>query len=163
MNSTRMPASAWWSAWGNERGVALISTLSALLLLTPIVLTLLSVSTFELLISRNLVDTTQALYSAEAGLEWAFNVVVNTPDWSVVGPALVPPAGLLPPGTTITVQRGDLPSDLAVTSTGTVGRAQRTIQALIRRDSTTAPGGSEGPSPANEIFARHVMLNWHER
>ena len=45
--------------------MALISALGALLLLTPLVLALLSMSTFELLISRNLVEATQALFAAE--------------------------------------------------------------------------------------------------
>lgn len=143
----------------NEGGVALISALSALLLLTPLVMALLSVSTFELLISRNLVDTTQALFAAESGIEWAFNVLVNTPDWSAAAATVIVPDDLLPRGRiTITVRQAARADDLAVTSTGAVNRAQRTIQAIIRRDSTTPPG----PASAASAFDRHAVVSWRE-
>jgi hypothetical protein len=139
--------------------VALISALGALLLLTPLVLVLLSMGTFELLISRNLVDSTQALFAADAGIEWAFNLLVNTPDWSVLplGPdTVVVPNDLLPRTTmSITVGKGARANDLTVTSTGTVNRAQRTIQAIIRRDPPTPSG-----TPA---FDRHAVVSWRER
>ena len=49
LSSNGTAAIAWKKAWRSERGVALISALGALLLLTPLVLALLSMSTFELL------------------------------------------------------------------------------------------------------------------
>jgi hypothetical protein len=141
--------------------VALISALGALLLLTPLVLVLLSMGTFELLISRNLVDSTQALFAADAGIEWAFNLLVNTPDWSVLplGPdTLVVPNDLLPRTTmSITVGKAARANDLTVTSTGVVNRAQRTIQAIIRRDPPTRPESSGAP-----VFDRHAVVSWHE-
>lgn len=140
MTSTAAAANAWRTEPGNERGVALISALGALLLLTPLMLALLSMSAFESLISRNLVDASRALYAAEAGIEWGFNRLVNTRDWNVVllGPdgiadtpddgqptnvpgqntaaLLVPPPDLLPWGTTmITVRNDNLVGDLAHT------------------------------------------------
>jgi hypothetical protein len=139
--------------------VALISALGALLLLTPLVLVLLSMGTFELLISRNLVDSTQALFAADAGIEWAFNLLVNTPDWSVLplGPdTLVVPNDLLPRTTmSITVGKAARANDLTVTSAGMVNRAQRTIQAIIRRDPPTPSG-----TPA---FDRHAVVSGRER
>jgi hypothetical protein len=153
--------------------VALISALGALLLLTPLVLALLSMSTFELLISRNLLEATQALFTAEAGIEWAFNRLVNTPDWNaLLGPeativsgqpsaaVLVVPSDLLPrAGMTITLGKAARPTDLTVTSTGTVNRAQRTITAIIRRDAAipSEPSGSEAPA-----FDRHAFVSWRE-
>lgn len=169
---------AWRRASRNERGVALISALGALLLLTPLVLALLSMSTFELLISRNLVEATQALFAAEAGIEWAFNLLVNTPDWSALLPGpdspmstsvagqspaamLVVPNDLLPRARmTITVGKAALPNDLTITSTGMVNRAERTIQAIVRRDSTTPSDLSGGEAPA---FDRHAVVSWYER
>jgi len=163
VKSTGASPHAWGRAARDERGVALISALSALLLLTPLVLALLSVGTFELLISRNLVDTTQALYNAEAGIEWAFSLLMNTPDWAVVAAELVPPAGLLPVGTTISVRQDDQPNDLAITATGAVRGAQRTILAIIRRDSTASTGASASPPPAQGTSARHAVVSWRER
>jgi Tfp pilus assembly protein PilX len=186
MSSTDAAAGAWRKAARGERGVALISALSALLLLTPLTLALLSMSTFELLISRNLVNTTQALYNAEAGIEWAFNLLVNTPDWDVLvagpddiaspvgGPpaadepalttsTLVAPTGVLPVGTAVTVRKDAAASALAVTATGTVLGAQRTIEAVIKREPTVSAGGPDGPSPSHGIFAGHAVVSWRER
>jgi len=141
-----------------ERGVALISALGALLLLTPLVLALLSMGTFELLISRNLVESTQALFAAEAGIEWAFNLLVNAQDWGAVplGPgSLVAPKNLVPRAElSITVGTTARANELTVTTTGRVDRAQRTIQAVIRRDPPIPSG-----APA---FAKHAVVSWHE-
>jgi hypothetical protein len=139
--------------------VALISALGALLLLTPLVLALLSMGTVELLISRNLVEATQALFAADAGVEWAFNRLVNTPDWGALplGPeALVLPNDLVPRArVSITVGKAPRANELTITSTGVVNRAQRTIQAVIRRDPPTPSG-----APA---FDRHTVVSWRER
>ena len=167
MSVTETPGCIWRRAARNERGVALISALSALLLLTPLAMALLSVGTLEFLISRNLVDATQALYVAEAGVEWSFNLLVNTPDWNSVasGPAglLVVPDDLLPRGrATVSVRRATRAGDLAVTSTGTVNRAQRTVQAIVRRDAA-ATGGSGSLALANGAFDRHAVVNWREQ
>ncbi|MGH2652511.1 MAG: hypothetical protein ACRDHK_15015, partial [Actinomycetota bacterium] len=112
----------------------------------------------------------QALYSAEAGIEWAFNLLVNTPDWNAVAPhsdgsPITPPDGLLPRGTTtITVRRGappgtrspsteDADSVVTVTSTAVVNGAQRIVEAVVRRLSTSPQG----------IFDRHALVDWRER
>jgi hypothetical protein len=138
--------------------VALISALGALLLITPLVLGLLSMSTFELLIARNLVEATQAFFAAEAGLDWAFHLLVTTPDWSALLPGpptpvvtLVVPPDLVRATVTVRVGRAALATDLTVTSTGTVNRAQRTIMAVIRRD------------PARpQAFEGHTVVSWRE-
>jgi len=162
-------------------------TLSVLIAVTVPMLTLLSVSVFEPLIARNLVDTTRALYVAETGIEWAFSVLVDTPDGSDALPGageeaegiqpptdpaagLVPPAGLLPWGTaTITARNGGgvvagetslVANDVIIlTSTGTVNGAQRTIEVTVRRAPTSPQGGSEGSKP----LGQHRIVNWRER
>jgi len=109
--------------------MALTLTLSVLVALTVPMLALLSVSALEPLIARNLVDATRAFYLAEAGIEWALTLLIETPagDATVLGatgnpagaqpPAgapghsstanLAPPAGLLPWGTTSITARSD--------------------------------------------------------
>jgi len=153
-----VPATARRTACRGERGVALISALGALLLLTPLVLALVSMGTFELLISRNLVESTQALFAAEAGIEWAFNLLVNTPDWSAVplgSGSPVAPKNLVPRAElSITVATTARANELTVTTTGRVNRAQRTIQAVIRRDPPIPSG-----APA---FDKHAVVRWRE-
>lgn len=150
--------------------MTLVLALSVLIALTAPMLALLSASMFEPLIARNQVDATQALYSAEAGIEWAFNLLVNTPDWNAVvppsdGSPIIAPDGLLPWGTTtITVRRGTPPGTeppstedadgvVTVTSTATVNGALRTVEAVVRRLSTSSQG----------IFDRHALVDWRER
>ncbi len=110
--------------------MALTLTLSVLVALTVPMLALLSVSAFEPLIARNLVDATRAFYLAEAGIEWALTLVVETPAPAAtalgataqpgetpppagpIGPPghsvnMVPPAGLLPWGTVSITARSD--------------------------------------------------------
>jgi len=167
--------------------MALTLTLSVLVALTVPMLALLSASAFEPLIARNLVDATRALYVAEAGIEWAFTLLVDTPDTDVVflsaagdptgaqpptntpGPGnvvnLAPPAGLLPWGTTSITARSDAGGPLAangvviLTSTGTVNGAQRTIEVTVSRAPTSPAGGSGGPG----TLGQHRIVNWRER
>jgi Tfp pilus assembly protein PilX len=158
--------------------VSLVLGLSVLVALTAPMLALLSASTFEPWIARNQVDATQALYVAEAGIEWAFDQLVNMPDWNAIEdspttgsdpPAaagmLVPPDDLLPWGTaTITVRRGaragepssggdDGDEVVVVTSVGTVKTARRTIEVLVKRSSSSPPAGR---------FDQHTLVSWGE-
>lgn len=61
---------------GGERGVALVLTLMVLLALTGLALAVLSTSTFEPRISRNLANAARARYLAEAGIEIGYNTLV---------------------------------------------------------------------------------------
>src|SRR5437868_1202144 len=57
----------------DERGIAVVVSLIALVTLTALVLAFLAVSGFEPQIAANLTGATQARYVAEAGLEEAFD------------------------------------------------------------------------------------------
>lgn len=147
--------------------MALVSALGILIVLTVPMLTLLSTSALERLIARNLVDARQAFFVAEAGIEWAFNRLVDTHDWATIiasaatSPApLVPPSGLLPWGTaTVSVRSQPTdPDSLVVTSTGTVNRARRTIEAVVRRSSDP----SDPTASAQGVFGRHSLVTWRE-
>jgi hypothetical protein len=151
--------------------MALAVALSVLLALTVPMLALLAASAFEPVIARNLVDGAQALYVAEAGMEWAITQVAVAPDGAVLLPgsasdtetamALIPPPGLLPWGTAaITARRAEdrgtgtarSVNGVILTSTGTVNGAQRTIEVAVR--ASGEPGAREAqPRP----------LNWRER
>lgn len=63
------------------RGLAFPLALMALMLLATLALALLSMSSVEPLISKNLADATQARFAAEAGIEWAFNILRASLDW----------------------------------------------------------------------------------
>ncbi|MBI4607827.1 MAG: hypothetical protein HY726_02320 [Candidatus Rokubacteria bacterium] len=56
--------------------------LIVLLLLSTLSLALLSMSAVEPMISRNLADGEQARFTAEAGVEWAFDTLRSTLDWN---------------------------------------------------------------------------------
>jgi hypothetical protein len=73
----------------NEAGFALILAILALMLLTFLGLTLALSTSTELQIATNYRWSQQALYNAEAGLEYAKEFLTNT-DWRVVLP---PPRG----------------------------------------------------------------------
>lgn len=65
----------------DPRGIALPLTLMVLMLLSVLAVALLSMSSFEPLISKNLVTAEQARFVAEAGIEWAFNSLAASLDW----------------------------------------------------------------------------------
>jgi hypothetical protein len=68
----------------DDRGVALPMALLVLVTLTGLMLAMLSMSAFEPLISQNLVDTVNARAMADTGLDYAYNVLMNTPNWNTV-------------------------------------------------------------------------------
>jgi len=70
----------WRGLLNNEQGVAIVLAVMVLLVLTGILMAFLSVSALEPQISRNVADTAQARYLAEAGIEVGFNLLVNTGD-----------------------------------------------------------------------------------
>jgi hypothetical protein len=64
----------------DERGVALVATLIALLILSGLALALLSVAGFEPQISSNHSHTVRARYVAEAGIEYAYDTLAANID-----------------------------------------------------------------------------------
>ncbi len=72
------------AALRSERGIALVLALIVLLTLTGLVLAFLSMSAFEPQISQNLTDTINARMLADSGVDFAYNTLVNTTDWSTV-------------------------------------------------------------------------------
>jgi Tfp pilus assembly protein PilX len=66
----------------NERGIALPLTMLILLVLASIALGLLAVAGHEPAISKNLAESAQARFAAEAGLEAAFDTLAVTGTWS---------------------------------------------------------------------------------
>ena len=71
--------SPWASPLRNQRGVALPLALFVLVSLSVLVLAFLSMGGQEPQISRNLTDSSQARYAAEAGIEWAFDQLASAP------------------------------------------------------------------------------------
>lgn len=65
----------------DERGIAVVVAVVALMTLTALVLAFLAVSAFEPQISRNLADSTRARYVAEAGIESAYDTLITNTDW----------------------------------------------------------------------------------
>lgn len=68
----------------DERGIAVVVGLVALMTLTALVLAFLAVSAWEPQISRNLADGTRARYVAEAGLESAYDTLIANVDWNAL-------------------------------------------------------------------------------
>src|SRR5512132_1853161 len=68
----------------NERGISLPLTLLILLIVTSLAIGLLGVAGHEPTISRNLAESTQARFAAEAGIEAAFDTLATTMDWSTL-------------------------------------------------------------------------------
>jgi Tfp pilus assembly protein PilX len=66
----------------DERGIAVVVAVVALMTLTALVLAFLAVSAYEPQISKNLADSTRARYIAEAGLEAAYDTLVANTTWN---------------------------------------------------------------------------------
>ena len=65
----------------DERGVAVVVAMIALMALTALGLAFLAVSMYEPQISRSLADSTRARYIAEAGLESAYDTLISNTNW----------------------------------------------------------------------------------
>ena len=68
----------------DQRGVVLPLTLIILMVLTSLAVAVTVLGTTEPQISANLVAGARARFAAEAGLEWAFDLLAGTPDWSTL-------------------------------------------------------------------------------
>jgi hypothetical protein len=146
----------------NERAVAVPMALICLLVLTGMVLAFLTVSAFEPQISANHEAGTQARYVAEAGLEWAFDHLVDhaaawntllTTNGGVMASARALPGLGTTSGTFSVSARNDtFPADatltgvtgdstgtndtngrIIVTAIGTVGKTRRTMTAVMQK------------------------------
>lgn len=84
----------------DERGIAVVVAMVALLALSALVMAFLSMSAFEPQISANLAAGTQARYLAEAGVEAAFDNLANTADWDTALVGATCAVGALAPNTT---------------------------------------------------------------
>lgn len=109
----------------DERGVAVVLAMVALMTLTALVLAFLAVSAYEPQISRNLADSTRARYIAEAGLETAYDTLVNNTDWVTLVAGSSCAAGGA--GTVVGVQNSTLPGLTSASGTYTV-RARNDCQ-----------------------------------
>ncbi len=117
----------WAGIARNEKGVALPLALFVLVSLSAFVLAFLSMGGMEPQVARNLSDTAQARYVADAGIEWAFDQLANpATNWSTVLQTGNPPGQManamtLPglPATygtfTVTVRNDTLATDTALT------------------------------------------------
>jgi hypothetical protein len=86
----------WRKTMGDQRGIAAPLAMYTLVLLSVLLLAFVSMAAQEPQVSRNLSDMTQARYAADAGVEWAFDTMVATPNWSTIiqgsgGPCLSTP------------------------------------------------------------------------
>jgi Tfp pilus assembly protein PilX len=101
----------------DERGVAVVVGLIALLSLTALVLAFLAISAFEPQIAANLSSATQARYLAEAGVEAGFDGLANTTNWSTALTGATCSQGAVAPTTT---QNSALPGMTSSSGTYTV-------------------------------------------
>ena len=74
----------WQRTIRDERGIAAPLAMYVLVVLSILLLAFVSMSAQEPQVSRNLADMTQARYVADAGIEWAFDSLVATSNWSTV-------------------------------------------------------------------------------
>ena len=114
----------------DERGIVLPLTLLMMVVLTALTLGLLSMAAFEPVISKNLEQTTQARFAAEAGLEWAFNQVAPQGNWNQFL------QGATANGVTLT----------SGTPMGTLSTARGTFTVVIRNDSLAGDAAITGDS-----------------
>lgn len=127
----------------DEKGVALPLALFALVMLSGLLLTFLSMSGFEPVIAQNHGSSSRAFYIADAGIEHAWAVLPSTDV-----PALIQNAG----GNLFTAQAfgggsysvtvSQNPGGTLLTSTGTYTNASRTIRALVSATAPPAPRGA---------------------
>jgi hypothetical protein len=68
----------------DERGVALIVALMAMLLLTALGLALVLTTTTETMIAGNYSNSQEALYAADAGIERSLQDLLTVPDWNTI-------------------------------------------------------------------------------
>src|SRR5512145_1457329 len=68
----------------DQGGMALPLTLIVIMILAGVGAGLLSIGGMEPQIAQNSLDSTRARFVAEAGIEWAFNTLADSADWSAL-------------------------------------------------------------------------------
>ena len=129
---------SWVSRVRNERGVALPLALFALVSLTAFVLSFVSMGRMEPQVARNLSDSAQSRYSADAGIEWAFDQLANpATNWSTVLQNAQPKGGFMTQNTTLP----GLTATKSV-STGRRMRAYSSSRSRLKGSSGDRPPGA---------------------
>src|SRR5262249_50094810 len=82
----------------DARGMVAVVALIVVLVLSLLVGAYLAISAFEPQISQNLTDSVQARYAAEAGVEWAFDQLINTASWNTLLAGAACATAVTPPG-----------------------------------------------------------------
>ncbi|MBI3030694.1 MAG: hypothetical protein HYY64_14405 [Candidatus Rokubacteria bacterium] len=163
-----------------QRGVALPLALFAVVMLSGLLLTFLTMAGMEPTIAANLHDTARARYMAEAGIEWAFDQLMLDSNWSGV---LVTNGGTMAnnmavpglPATngtfSATARNDNQPNDnqitgqavdpgnnttdtngaVIVTATGTVNGVSRQIQGVVSRVPLAIPGAINLPGVGAKV------------
>jgi Tfp pilus assembly protein PilX len=119
----------------NESGVALVTGLVIMVLLTAIGTYAIHMTEIDETLSGNLKTSKQAFYLAEAGLEWGKQRIRAS---TVVPLVLANSTQSLGPGSfTVTFQitppNPDFTYTVALASEGTVGTASKTLEAVVRK------------------------------
>jgi Tfp pilus assembly protein PilX len=117
MREASEPMKKFQAILKDERGVAVVVAMVALLALTALVVAFLAVSAFEPQISANLTAGAQARYLAEAGIEAAFDGLAATPDWNTALVGATCATGVAAPTTAV---NSTLPGLTAASGTFTV-------------------------------------------
>ena len=156
----------------NEKGVALPLALFVLVALSGLLLAFLSMGGMEPSMAANLSDVTRARYTAEAGMEWAFDQLVLNTNWSGVlaanGGVMTPVGGQTLPGLTagfgtytVQVRNDNQAGDAALTGLpqvdgGVIGGNPTTDTngALI----VTSTGSYNGATRQIQVAMRRVSL-----
>jgi Tfp pilus assembly protein PilX len=143
----------------DERGIAVVVAVVALMTLTALVLAFLAVSAYEPQISRNLADTTRARYVAEAGLETAFDTLVTNTNWA----GLVAGSGAACGAVTSTDATSNLTGNLvggANAALPGLTAASGTYTVRVRNDCRAADAPMTGvTAEANDVEVNnHVVL-----
>jgi len=117
-----------------QRGIVFPLTLIMMMILTSLTLGLLSLSALEPAISRNLGDAAQARFAAEAGIEWAFDVISGTQDWDTL------------------LTGANATTGVTMVTSGTIGdlvAARGTYAVQVRNDNQTADPAITGVTPVD--------------
>jgi Tfp pilus assembly protein PilX len=137
----------------DQRGIALPMTVFTMAALSLLVMAFLSMATMEPQVAANLQSTTQALYLADAGMEWAFDQLASTTSWNSLFATTTPSVSNLGGTFTVQIRNDTTVADRALTgltsndasattdandvvivvSTGTVNGVTRQIQAAVSR------------------------------
>jgi Tfp pilus assembly protein PilX len=149
----------------DERGVALIVALMAMLLLTALGLALVLSTTTETMIAGSYRNGQEALYAAEAGIERSMPDLLAVPDWSAI------PAGNMtsafidgPPSGSRTLPDGASLDLTQATNLATCGKTSECSLADINASTDDRPWGQSNPrwrlyayGPINQLLPTGML------